>query len=319
MGRSLQERILKKASFEKNIIPPFPKKNMLIEVTNCCNHKCVFCANSKMTRPRGFINKKFAFRMLSEAYELGTREVGFYATGEPLLNKDIFEYIKEAKGLGYTYVYLTTNGALLDKNTAIKIIDAGIDSIKFSINAGTRETYKKIHGQDDFYTVINNVKFIDEYRRLNNVKLNLFVSCILNSLNINEKENLEVILNEYIDEVFFLNVRNQGGMMYEINEKLIIDKDILLTQGRIPCSMVFNSLTITHEGYLTSCCVDFQNYLVVADLNKMSLSDAWECNIFQRLRQMHLQKQVEGTICYNCIYNKKDSVNPLLPQYATLI
>lgn len=36
----------------KEDVPPVPK-NMLLEVTNICNHSCVFCANSKMKRGGG--------------------------------------------------------------------------------------------------------------------------------------------------------------------------------------------------------------------------------------------------------------------------
>ena len=46
------------------------------------------------------------------AYELGTREVGMYATGEPFIVPELASYIKLAKDIGYTYVYLTSNGAL---------------------------------------------------------------------------------------------------------------------------------------------------------------------------------------------------------------
>lgn len=116
-------------------------KNMLLEVTNICNDCCIFCANQKSTRKRGFIEKELAKKILKEAYELGTRDVGFYATGEPLVNKDLEEYIRYAKELGYKYTYITTNGALMDKERAKSIIDAGIDSVKFSINASNKKDY----------------------------------------------------------------------------------------------------------------------------------------------------------------------------------
>ena len=78
---------------EETIIPNIPK-NMLLEVTNICNHSCVFCANSKSSRKKGYIDEEFAKRILREAYKLGTREVGFYSTGEPLLNKNLEIYIR---------------------------------------------------------------------------------------------------------------------------------------------------------------------------------------------------------------------------------
>ena len=77
-----------------DLFPPFPAKNLLIEVTNLCNCNCIFCANNKMQRKRKFIDKDLVFNVLRDAYELGTREVGFYTTGEPLLNTDLLLFIK---------------------------------------------------------------------------------------------------------------------------------------------------------------------------------------------------------------------------------
>ena len=82
---------------DKSLYPTFPKKNLLIEISNHCNSKCIFCANRKMTRSRKEIDPSFLERILKEAYELGSREVGFYTTGEPLLNKNLEKYISLAK------------------------------------------------------------------------------------------------------------------------------------------------------------------------------------------------------------------------------
>ena len=45
-------------------------------------------------------------------------------------------------------------------------IDAGLDSIKFSINAGSRATYALIHGKDDFERVSEHLAWISDWRLL---------------------------------------------------------------------------------------------------------------------------------------------------------
>lgn len=310
----LKDRLDDYYIFDEKIKPKVPK-NMLIELTNMCNHSCIFCANSKMSRKKGTIDEKFLFHILNEAYDDGVREVGFYATGEPFISKDLGKYIAKAKEIGYEYVYITTNGALATPQRAREVIESGIDSIKFSINAGTRETYKIIHGKDDFETVIENLKYIAEYRKNNKKNFKIFVSYIATRYSANEKKLLEDKLGDIVDEVVFLNVRNQGGMMYEINDYLSLEND--KSEEKMPCPLIFNSLHITYEGYLTACCVDFQNYLTVADLNKVSLKEAWHSDKFLELRKKHLEKSVEGTLCYNCIYNKEDKIEPLIAEHAT--
>ena len=145
----LQERVnLKKAERGELYMlePPFPYTNFLVETSNACNHECIFCAHQKMRRKAGKIDTLFLYDILRQAYELGTREVGFYATGEPFLVPELPDYVRKAKETGYEYVYLTSNGALATPEKIRAVIDAGLDSIKFSINAPNRELYKFIHG-----------------------------------------------------------------------------------------------------------------------------------------------------------------------------
>lgn len=312
---NLKERIAKYTVIDKKLTPPFPK-NMLIELTNICNHNCIFCANSKMTRKKGNIDENFLFRILKEAFDEGTTEVGFYATGEPFVSKNLALYVTKAKDIGYKYVYITTNGALATPERTREVIEAGVDSIKFSINAGTKETYKSTHGKDEFDIVIDNLRYISDYRKKNNKNFKIFVSSIVTRYSESEKKILEEKLKDISDDIVFINVANQGGMMYEINENLSINGDEYLIK-KMPCSLPFNSLHVTYEGYLTSCCIDFQNYLTVADLNKVSIKEAWNSEIFIELRKKHLENSIEGTLCYNCIYNKNEGVDPLIPEHAT--
>lgn len=314
---SLQTRIKESQTGTWSTTPPFPKKRMLVELSNICNHQCIFCANSKMTRKKGFMEETFLLQILQEAYDLGMREVGFYATGEPLVVKDLDRYIYKAKKIGYEYVYLTTNGALASREKVEKIIDAGLDSIKFSINAGTKTSYKLVHGKDDFDTVLQNLKYVDLYRKKENTKMKLYASCIVNKINQTEKEILSDLIGNIVDELIFINVMNMGGMMYEINEVLTVENNENDVKSSCPCPLLFNSINITYEGYLTACCTDFQNYLVVANLNEMDLKTAWNSQAFKNLRKMHIEKNVEGTLCYNCIYNKNKNIEPVIAKYAT--
>lgn len=310
----LSKRIENYYEHDRKLNPKFPK-NMLMELTNSCNHNCVFCANSKMTRKKTFIDKRLTERILKEAYDLGTRKVGFYTTGEPLMNKKLEEYIKCAKNLGYEYIYITTNGALMDKKRIETIVEAGIDSIKFSINAGTKESYFAIHGRDDFEKVLENLKNLYEYRKSQNKKFKIFISSIVTRHTICEKELIYCKTKKYSDEIIFNNCKNQGGMMYEINDLLSInDKEKINTI----CPLPFNKIHISCEGYMTACCIDFQNYLAIADLNTTKLLDAWNSKEFIGLRNAHLNDKLERTLCFNCIKNNNDMVYPLKKNLASI-
>ena len=97
---NLEERVrLKKA--DRNELyclePPFPYTNFLIELSNACNHACIFCTHQKMKRPVGKIEPKMVSSVLRQAYDLGSREVGFYSTGEPFIVNELPSILKRRK------------------------------------------------------------------------------------------------------------------------------------------------------------------------------------------------------------------------------
>ena len=204
---NLQERVmLKKANREELycLEPPFPKTNFLIETSNACNHACLFCAHQKMKRKIGKIDKEFLFDILKQAYELGTREVGFYATGEPFLVPELPEYIQKAKDIGYEYVYLTSNGSVATPEKIRAVIEAGLDSIKFSINAPERKMYEFIHGRDDFDKVYDNLKYLNEYREITGKKYKIFVTGILTRYTESMKDMYFDVFRDMADEIIWL-------------------------------------------------------------------------------------------------------------------
>lgn len=289
-------------------VPSFPKV-MLIEVTNACNHACSFCANKEMTRKRGSIDLSLLDSILVQSYRLGTREVGFYSTGEPFLYKHIDAAVRRAKEIGMEYVYVTTNGALLDEKRIKRSIESGLDSIKFSINAATRETYKVVHGHDDFYKVVRNIKFIKEYRDRHDIPLKIGISYVLSDENRNERELAARMFANLADDVGFYERANQGGYM---NQNVGSQ-----SSAKAPCALPFNRFHVTYEGYFTLCCVDFQNYLAVADLNSASLSEAWSSPLAVEMRVRHVRSELSGTLCHNCTQRTNDDIKPLVPRFAT--
>jgi molybdenum cofactor biosynthesis enzyme MoaA len=109
-------------------------KNMMVELSNACNHACIFCTNPHMTRKAKRINSDLLYRVMQQARQEGVEEIGFYTTGDPFIHKDLDKFTRRAKELGFRYIYISTNGALATPERAKSVIDAGMDSIKFSIN-----------------------------------------------------------------------------------------------------------------------------------------------------------------------------------------
>lgn len=295
MENNLSIRLKNKYKCYLSVKPPYPK-NMLLEPTTVCNYSCIFCANKKTQLKPLFLDKEFGFSILKQAYELGTREVGLYSRGEPTLSPILDDIISKAKQLGYTYIYIDTNGSC-SQNVLKKIIDAGLNSIKFSLNAGTSKTYEQIHGVDNFEKVVQNIEYVSNYRKHVNKTYKVYISYVVTKENETEKNILEQNIDNFVDEILYSNVANQGGVMPE--NKILYTASV---HKKKICPVIFNRFNVTADGFLTLCCVDYKNSLIVADLHKTSLAEAWHNAKFVEIRKNHLEDKLERTVCYDCMY-----------------
>lgn len=314
--KTIKERKKEAITVEQfTLTPPFPKE-IFIDLTSFCNQRCIFCANRKLKNKRT-MEHSLVMRILRESYENGTRDIGIYATGESFLVKNLAEYIKAAKKIGHEYIFITTNGALATPQRAKDVLDAGLSSIKFSINAGTRESYKKIHGTDDFDKVLANLRWISEYRKKSGLDYRIYVTMVYTDETKNEEGLLKNLVMPYIDEWDPHLLTNQCGNMYENNNLGKIEKDN--ARGRVKsniCFQPFKGFTVTPEGYMSACCIDYQKDLIIADLNKTTMKEAWTSEIYKDFRNRHIKENLEGLLCYVCMKNIDKKTTPLMQEYA---
>lgn len=316
MNQTIKERKKRAIQARYLEVPPFPTE-VLIDVTSQCNHACVFCANQKLP-DRTRMSPDLIRRVLQEAFDNGVTECGLYATGEPFLIKDLDEHIGLAKKIGYRYVYITTNGAAATPERAKAAVDAGLDSIKFSIHAGTAETYHKIHGKNDFARVMANLEWVARYRKTSGKQFRIYVTMVISDLNRHEVDLLRQLTTPHIDEWDPHLLTNSCGTMPENNDIGYIEPENIRGRNKSgTCFQPFKSFTVTPEGLVSACVLDYQNALIVGDLRKNTLAEIWDGPVYREFRRRHLEGRTKGSICHNCIYNANEPVTPLMAEYST--
>ncbi len=312
---NLKERIVTKKNdvSEAVVNPPFPRI-IKIDFCNTCNYSCIFCPACKQTGRKGFIDRDLCLRVLEDAYRAGARQLGLSMTGESLLNKDLEEYVRFAKKLGYEYIFLNTNGFFCDRARGLSLLECGINSIKFSINADKR-MYQLIHGIDGYERVIANLEALYESRESLQVDCKIYISYIAIKQSLDEAEILREKTKNCCDEFLVMNATRRAGSISEIDGGLYIEGTN--EYGfHYPCSQMFNSCNVTAEGYMIVCCEDFENMTVVADLHEEDIVSAWNNAVFTEYRRRHLDGQLEGSLCYNCLNNTNEPVIPARPDCA---
>lgn len=252
-------------------------------------------------------------RITEEMVDAGVEEIGLFYLGESFMNPDLlYEAIWWCKHqIKVPYVFLTTNGSLATPGEVRRCMEAGLDSLKFSINASDDKQFGEVMQVKPrlFAQALVNLREARRIRDEGEFGCRIYASSIkYDGEQQRRMENLlEASVIPFVDEHYWLPLYSMGAVATQREEELGF-KPIAGNQGRIgamrdplPCWAVFTEGHVTHEGLLSACCFDADGRFVMADLNQMPFAEAWASEPFQRLRAAHLAKDVSGTVCEGCI------------------
>ncbi|MBF0494519.1 MAG: radical SAM protein [Candidatus Omnitrophica bacterium] len=114
-------------------------------ITSCCNLECGHCyRDSGPSAKAAELSDEKCISLAAEIAELKPPVV-LLTGGEPLLRKNVFDIVKECKSKGLR-VGLSTNGTLIDGETAERISLSGIDYVGISID-GKKDLHDKFRGK----------------------------------------------------------------------------------------------------------------------------------------------------------------------------
>ncbi|MCE9640784.1 MAG: radical SAM protein [Betaproteobacteria bacterium] len=292
---------------------PAPR-SVKIEISPRCNYRCGFCAlRSREVQPKWDMDFGLFKRVTREMREAGVEEVGVFYLGESFMNPrllvDCIAWLKHE--LGMPYVFLTSNASMAFPEAVEECMKAGLDSLKWSVNAAEEEQFEKIMGVAGrlFRNALENIRCAWHVRRDKGYKTGLYASSI--SYDGEQQIKMEALLSQsvrpYVDHHYWLPLYSMGAFATQRESELGY-RPTAGNQGRIgalreplPCWSAFTEGHITAEGKLSACCFDATANWTMGDLNKVPFMDAWNSPAFVSLRAAHLKKDVRGTVCENCI------------------
>jgi len=176
----------------KNIYPIY----MEISPVGSCNHRCEFCSVDFMGYQNRKLDTDILKKRLAELGELGLKSIMYAGEGEPFIHRDMAKIAEYAKQSGIDVAF-TTNGVLMDPKTIERIIPI-TEWIKVSCNAGTPESYSKIHRTkiEDFNRVIENLKYAVKLKQTINSKCTIGMQIVLLPNNIKDVKRLAKIASD---------------------------------------------------------------------------------------------------------------------------
>lgn len=294
------------ASHRGTVIPA--PKSVKIEITATCNYKCSFCTKSINQQEDGHMDRALFSRLIREMREAGVEELGVFYIGESFTCKWLPEAIKEAKDLGFPYVFLTTNGSAATPERVKACMEAGLDSLKFSINfhnAQQLADVAQVHPRF-WRKAIDNLKAARQIRDEGGYPCRIYASSI--AFDGEQGEAMRAVVDEikpYCDETYWLPLFGMNGAASANGMSPGPGNPGRLDNMRepLPCWAVFSEGHIDKDGHLIACCFGDvpDKGLTMADLKQMTFMEGWNTPAFQALRAAHLAKDVTGTACERCV------------------
>lgn len=293
--------------------PPAPR-SVKIEISPRCNYRCGFCAlRTRESQPKWDMDFGLFKRITREMRDAGVEEIGVFYLGESFMNPrllvDCIRYLKQE--IGMPYVFLTSNASMSFPEAVEECMKAGLDSLKWSVNAADEAQFEHIMGVSGklFHRALENIASAWSVRGQGRYSTGLYASSI--RYDGVQQEKMEALLAEhvrpYVDQHYWLPLYSMGAFATQRETELGY-RPTAGNQGRIealreplPCWSAFTEGHVTAEGKLSACCFDATAHWTMGDLNTVSFMDAWNCAPFVKLRAAHLKRDVRGTVCEQCL------------------
>lgn len=292
---------------------PAPK-SVKIEISPRCNYRCGFCAlRSREVQPKWDMDFDLFRRITRDMRAAGVEEIGVFYLGESFMNPrllvDCIAYLK--REIAMPYVFLTSNASMAFAEAVEACMQAGLDSLKWSVNACDEAQFEDVMGVSGklFHRALDNIAAAWDARKRGGYATGLYASSI--RYDGEQQQRMEQLLGErvrpYVDQHYWLPLYSMGAFATQREEQLGY-RPTAGNQGRIgalreplPCWSAFTEGHVTAEGKLSACCFDATANWTMGDLTKTAFMDAWNAPAFVALREAHLKKDVRGTVCESCI------------------
>ncbi len=139
-----------------------PPVCLYLEVTNRCNLLCTTCPRTYAElEPPADLSWDLFTRIVDQVPDLARAVL--HGVGEPMLVKNLpamVRYLKDRK----TYVLFNTNGTALNERNGRALVEAGLDELRVSLDAATREGFLAVRGVDFFDRILRNVRRFRAYQ-----------------------------------------------------------------------------------------------------------------------------------------------------------
>jgi pyruvate-formate lyase-activating enzyme len=252
---------LKRADFPKGF--PF---HAVIDTMHACNLQCKYCPTGRL-QSSGRNQRAIDLNLLESFLD----DMGKYIVmadlfnwGEPLLHPNIGKIVKIFHDRRI-FNQISTNLNIQNQQTLEEICDAGLDFLIVSISGMTKNIYGKYHQTGDLDLVVNNLKYIVNYKKQLGYRYPIIeLKYLVFKHNIHQIDAARAFAKEIGLDIF--RACYAGGPPEEIISFNETKRRLLYPGTGTSCSQLWHTIVLNSDGGIAPCCLlyfkadDFADY-----------------------------------------------------------
>lgn len=263
------------------------------ETNTTCNQHCTMCPHDKMKK-RTTATDGQIIKIINELVPTAT-EVCPFLMQDPLLEPRLIEIlmaIKETNQKAATSIYATMHN--MSKEFAKELLESmALDVLHISYYGKKWQP-----GLDEKKTEQNIRDFVDLRRKLCLKKPKIEMHYI------NELPMQREFYQEWYDIVDSVRIVPFDTFHGDINEDDLKGYERIKgpNKERKPCSRIYNTFNVHSNGNVVPCCLDYDEIIVVGNINEESAIDIWNGKRFNAFRKLHEQGLWNNMkLCKDCM------------------
>jgi spiro-SPASM protein len=245
---------------------------------------------------RGPLDLNLLTRLLEDLCQYDDSLIVLGGFGEPLLHPDFekaLQMCREAKVFGLA---VRTNGMAMNEQVAQAMCDSSVDVVQVLLDANDAGAYRNLHGVDAWDEVTRNMDVLNHLRQSS-----AQVSPIIAASMTKARETIGTLESFYDRWLGFSGWAVVEG--YSCHAGLLEDRRVMsmAPPQRRPCRQLSERCTVLADGRVVGCDQDFQGRYVLGDLNRNSLTEIWQGQELNALREAHRAGDYSlHPMCENC-------------------
>ncbi|MBL4889959.1 MAG: radical SAM protein [Candidatus Lindowbacteria bacterium] len=293
-------------SERSSFLPP----GIVIDVANFCNLRCPGCGftiNFDKITAQSYPVDQFE-KVVNEVKD-HTVVMLLYLSGEPLLHREFTKIVKTASEAGISTITSTNASWKMKEGWAEQLIEAGLDTVIFSVSGMTQEVYERYHVRGRLDELLKNIRTLSAARKkLGRTNPIIHMRYLATEYNDHEIEDFRKFSDEIDCDIF--EIRRAYNLVEEETEGDIPPSGLYDPREEADhygpkkmsnvCHWTYLMPVVKVDSSIVPCCYDYFQLPPLGNTGTDGFAEMWNGSAYRNFRKFMASRRHDIPACDQC-------------------